>query len=207
MVKVNFEDRLPRSWYHWQYLLLGIRTWKIFHSGEFYSYFSLSSYHWKWTSRLLCSMKWVICCWAPAVILLQDQQWRDRRFGGIFRRSRQRSGPILRNKLFRMLDSYTLLRSPVALIESHKLQGRKWVVRENFIEEFVRETADKLEVDTPGTTLTVLVEKNSTLLLQFWAAEKLPEHTLGDVPQSRVENAQFLQVCKCADINHYVSWL
>ena len=149
MVTVNFEDRLPRSGYHWQYLLLGIRTWKVFWFNFLLFLDKNISYHWKWTSRLFCCMKFSSCCWVTAVMLLQDQQWKDRRLAGILRRSRQSSGPILRDKLFGMLDSYNQL--PVALIKSHKLQGRKWIVGENLIEQFVRETAHKLKVDTPGT--------------------------------------------------------
>ena len=106
-------------------------------------------YHWKWTSRFLCSMKFRICCWVRAVMLLQDQQCRDRRLGGIFRRSRHSSGPILiKNYLECLIPT---IHSPMALVESDRLQGGKWVVTEDLIEQFVWETAHKLEIDTPGT--------------------------------------------------------
>ena len=39
----------------------------------------------------------------------------------------------------------------MALVESDRLQGGKWVVTEDLIEQFVWETAHKLEIDAPGT--------------------------------------------------------
>ena len=43
-----------------------------------------------------------------------------------------------------------ILSNPVTLVQSHKLQARKRIKTDNLIEEFVRETANKLKIYAPG---------------------------------------------------------